>query len=251
MKTPTAWLVLLLALGGASAAIALEARRAAGQDRGLAQAKQERQLLRRLQEENRKLLGQQPTAEDVRRLQDERAEALALRAKVTALRNSLADQGADAAKSRTLAADWTYSGRESPRGSFESVLWAASHADVDRLAGLLDFAEGAGPVADALFANLPPGARQEYGSAQNVIATLLAGNFPKDAAAMAELGESVIGNDAQLSFRIEHAVGTSRTNLYKFRRSGDGWRLLVPASVMADYEKTLVGAPVSADGPNP
>jgi hypothetical protein len=251
MKTPTAWLVLLLALGGASVTIAVEAKRAAEQDRGLAKAKQERQSLRRLQEENRKLLGQQPTAEEVRRLQDEGAEARALQARVKALRNSLAEKGEDGAKSQTPAAQWTYTGRESPRGSFESVLWAASHADVDRLAGLLDFAEGAGPVADALFANLPPAARQEYGSAQKVIATLLAGNFPKDAAAMTNLGESVTGNDAQLSFRIDHADGTSRTNLYKFRRSGDGWRLLVPASVMADYEKTLAGAPVSADGPNP
>ncbi len=251
MKTPTAWLVLLLAVGGASVAIAVEARRVAERDRGLAKARQERQFLRRLQEENRKLLGQQLTAEDIRRLQDERAEARALQAKVKALRNSLAEKGSDDPKSRTLAAEWTYSGRESPRGSFESVLWAASHADVDRLAGLLDFAAGAGPVADALFANLPPAARQEYGSAQKVIATLLAGNFPKDAAAMTDLGESVTGNDAQLSFRIEHADGTSRTNLYQFRRSGDGWRLLVPASVMADYEKTLAGAPASAEGPSP
>jgi hypothetical protein len=146
-----------------------------------------------------------------------------------------------------LAAEWSYAGRDSPRKSFESVLWAASHADVDRLAGLLDFAAGAGAVADALYANLPPAARQEYGSAQKVVATLLAGSFPKDAAAMTDLGESVTGTEAQLSFRIEHADGTSKTNLYQFRRSDDGWRLIVPASVMADYAKTLVGTQVSAD----
>ncbi len=242
--------MLLLALLATSVAIAVDGWRAGEQNRALAKVKLERQLLRRLQEENQKLRGQQPTPEDIRRLQDDHAEALRLRAKVKALRNALAEKGGDE-KGRTLAAEWTYSGRESPRGSFESVLWAASHADVERLAGLIDFAAGAGPVADALFANLPPAARQEYGSAQKVVATLVAGSFPKDAAAMTVLGENISGADAQLAFRIDHADGTVRTNLYQFRRSGDGWRLLVPTSVMADYEQTLVGAPASADGPPP
>ncbi len=251
MKKPTAWLLFLLVLGVASASITFEMRRAAELDRLLAKAKQERLFRRRLQEENRKLLGQQLSGGELRRLQDERAEALALQARVKAMRIILGEQGATEAKNRALAAEWTYAGRESPRGSFESVLWAASHADVDRLAGLLDFAAGAGPVAATLFNSLPPATQEEYGNAQKVVATLLAGSFPKDAAAMTVLGEHVTGTSAQLSFRIEHTDGTSRTNLYQFRRSEDGWRLLVPVSVMADYEKTLVGAPAPAEGPAP
>jgi hypothetical protein len=135
--------------------------------------------------------------------------------------------------------------------AFESVLWAASHGEVDRLAGLLDFGAEAHSTADALFEQLPAVAQGEYGSAQKVIATLVAGNFPKDASAMTLLRGSESKQDAQLTLRLDHGDGTSTTNIYRFQQAEDGWKLLVPASVMAGYQRALVGEPSASENSPP
>jgi hypothetical protein len=220
---------------------AVEGHRSKARVHDLALATRQRDRLRRVQDENRRLREQELTAEERDRLQAMHDEAEALRARINALKASLQASGGNGTLGPTLSADWVYAGRATPRASFESVLWTASRGDVDQLASLLDFDGEARGAAEAIFGNLPPDSRSEYPSAQKVVATLLSASFPKDASAMTPVGARVDGHDALLSFRVDHADGTSRTNVYHFRQETDGWRLLVPASVMADYEKMLAG----------
>ena len=47
--------------------------------------------------------------------------------------------------------------------------------------------------------------------------------------------------DAELEMRVDHSSGGPRTNSFDFRRSEEGWQLIVPASVIEGYEKTVAG----------
>jgi len=135
-----------------------------------------------------------------------------------------------------------YAGRADARAAIESVVWAASRGDVEHLAELLGFAPDVRPLAEAMFAQLPAASREEYGSPEKVVATLMAGSFPKDAASLTLFDGRTWGQDATVSMTVGHADGRSRTNTYLFHRSEDGWQLMVPASVLAGYAKTLTGA---------
>jgi hypothetical protein len=45
--------------------------------------------------------------------------------------------------------------------------------------------------------------------------------------------------DASVVMAVSHADGGSKTNLFRLHNTSDGWQLLIPASVMKDYEETL------------
>jgi hypothetical protein len=243
MKTSSAWIACLLALVAATSSVGLGKQRAARQAAALDQARQQTLRLRRLQEENRRLTGGQLSPEDRTRLEREHAEMEALRERVVSLQRELDEDDTRKEDGPFPATEWAYAGRATPKASFESVLWAAAHGEIDRLASLLDLDGDARASVDALFGRLPPASQQEYGSPQRVVATLVAGNFPKDASAMTLLRAEKSGQAAQLAVRLDHADGTSRTHIYQFRQAADGWQLVVPPGVLAGYEKALQGGP--------
>lgn len=247
MKVSTAWVVCLVVLIAAAAAIRPEKQRAARQALALAAAGRETLYHEKLRQEGLRLNGGQLPADERSRLMREHADLEALRSRVAALQRQTDDNGATKRSTPIPAADWAYAGRASPVSTFESVLWAASHGDVDRLAGLLDFSAEARAGAEAIFERLPPAARQQYGSADRVIATLLAGGFPKDASAMTMIADSQGEKAAALTIRVDHSEGQFHQNVYQFSRASEGWQLVVPADVMADYERILADGPPSSE----
>lgn len=240
MRTRT-WSVCLLVYAGLACAVSVESWRARNLTHELDLAAGTGQRLRALREENRTLERSAIDPMELERLKAEQSEVESLTAEIKALRE--AEQGAapKPGSRRTLVSDCVYAGRKTPGSSFESVLWAASRGNVDQLSDLIDLTGKARETADALFNNLPPASRQEYSNPRKVVATLLAASFPKDAVATSSVGERESANDAYLSIQVEHAEGKARLNLYHFRKEEDGWRLLVPEGVMADFEKTLTG----------
>ncbi len=247
MKASSAWIACLLVLIAVAAALTIEKQRSTRQALALAAARRQTLNLQRLRQEGQRLIGEQLPADERSRLEREHADLEAVRARVAALQKEIGENKARKDVSPVPAADWAYAGRASPLATFESVLWTASHGDVDRLASLLDFATDARTRAEALFDRLPPAAQQQYGSAQKVIAMLLAGSFPKDASAMTMMGDSQGEQGAALTIRIDHSDGVFHQNVYQFSRAPDGWQLVVPTSVMADYEKTLAASPQAPD----
>jgi hypothetical protein len=198
-----------------------------------------------LRAENLRLESAQLSDAERRRLESQHAEVDSLRARLNDLKR-VNDESAGSPVQ--LAKDWTYAGRATPRSTIESVLWAASRSDTDRLTNLVGFPPELRAQADAMFAHLPETSQQEYGSPEKVVATLLAGSFPRDAQASQVFVDRQYGEeDASITMALTHSDGQSRTNLFRFHNTPDGWQLLIPASVMKDYEKTLLGEPQPSD----
>jgi hypothetical protein len=230
---------------------------AAGRMSALAHARQLSSELRRLRDEYRQLAARQEPTEERQELEFNQAELERLRSRLTMLKKHAAPLGdGDATNERaapqTVAAeDWIYAGRATPAAAIESVLWAASRGDVDHLADLLGFTDDVRGRAEAVFSRLPPSSQQEYGSPEKVVATLLAGSFPKAATAMT-IVDGVPGElDAQISMRVDHSSGGPRTNEFYFHHAQNGWQLIVPASVMEGYEKTVLGDQQSPEPDSP
>jgi hypothetical protein len=201
-----------------------------------------------LEKENDRLRLVQISGEERDRLIASRAEAASLRRRIAELLRAGPDGEKTADSSVVEARDWAYRGRSNPKATIESVLWAASHGDVERLAPLLGFSPEIRPDADAMFARLPEASQQEYGSPEKVVATLLAGSFPGNANSMKLFDEAQFGDqDAAIPITVSHSDGTSRTNVFRFHKAADGWQLLVPASVMQSYASTLLGGQGTAE----
>jgi hypothetical protein len=115
------------------------------------------------------------------------------------------------------------------------------------LAALLGFAPEVREQVDAMFARLPEASQKEFGSAENVIATMLAGSFPKDASSVNILADHQWGEDAGIAMAVDRSAGGSRVNQYRLHHTPDGWQLMVPASVVAGYEQTLMADAQPAD----
>ena len=200
----------------------------------------------RLLRERTALQARQVSAEDLPSLMAAGAEAQAIRARLAARTRKPPEAGTGPAEPFTdsepvAAGSWADAGQATPRSALMSVLWAASHGDVDRLADLLEFSGATRVEAEAFFAQLPLAAQQEYGSPERVVATLLAGNFPKDATEATYNGGGGNAESAYASLSIDHSAGETRTNVYALELTASGWRLQVPSAVLAGYERILQG----------
>jgi hypothetical protein len=239
---------LLGAMAIATSILVMRAERNAAAQALVLRNEQEHSVeLERLQDEHRRLSTGQLSAAEREQLEFKRVELEGLRAMLLALKQRAAIAEADKTDDNNVtpeilpSAQWIYAGRATPRSVIMSVLWSASHGDVDHLADLLGFTDDIRSKADAMFSQLPAASQQEYGSPERVIATLLAGSFPKNATAMTIVDDHTGDQEAELAMRIDHSSGGPRTNSFDFRRSLDGWQLMVPWSVMDGYAKTMAG----------
>jgi len=246
--------VLFLASAAATAAVIAHGQRESARQ-ALAAARQLNLRLVRLKEDNRQMEAGRMSAEERSRLLSRKAEAEAARLRLGELqRADAAEEAASDSNSdqATLPVGaWTYAGRASPQAALRSVVWAATHGDVERLSDLLGFSPDVRAQADALFAQLPAASQQEFGGPERVVATLLAGSFPKDASALTVLGGTRFGEGAVVVLRIDHSDGQSRTNGFHLQRAPGGWQLMVPASVMASYARALTEGQPSPEGSDP
>lgn len=248
--TRGAWFCCIAATFSAMFVVQQGRNDAARQAGALANARRQNLNLHGLENENRQWEATQLTADEAMRLQERHSEADALRSRLLELRRKAqeekaAESEASPARSAIPASAWAYLGRATPKDAIQSVLWAASHGDVDRLAELLTFGPEERAQAEAMFSQLPSEAQANYGNAQKVVATLVAGNFPRDASSMTIVQTNEGDMDAAVSMDVAHAAGDAamRNNIFRFRRDNDGWQLLVPSTVLASYEKMLQADP--------
>lgn len=132
----------------------------------------------------------------------------------------------------------TNKGRNTPEAATETALWAATGGDVETLAGSMTFNAEGRARADQWFASLSPEVRQQYGSAEKVIALLIA----RDAANLT--GMQVIGqkeltaNDTAVRIRFASEGNTKDDNLV-MHRTNDGWRMLLNDKAVESMAKKL------------
>ncbi|MES2696293.1 MAG: hypothetical protein V4773_22670 [Verrucomicrobiota bacterium] len=140
----------------------------------------------------------------------------------------------------TPTAQLRNAGRATPQAATETALWAATGGDVDALAGSLTFNDAGRARADQWFASLSDATRNQYGSAEKVIALLIA----KDAAGLT--GMQVLGqkeltaDDVALRIRFASEDKTKDDNLV-MHRTADGWRMLLNDQVVDSMAKKLGG----------
>jgi hypothetical protein len=239
-----AWLLPIAAALAVSLLAARIHARAAAQTSALSDERRQNLELRRLRDENRRLSSGQLSDGERRQLEAAQAEEDALRARLAALQGKATVPAApDVEPSELSSKDWANAGRETPRAAIESVLWAASRGDVEHLAALLGFKPDVREQVDAMFSKLPEASQRSFGSAEAVIATMLAGNFPKDASSMKILADHQWGEDAAIAMSVGHSDGGNRVNQFTFHRAADGWQLMVPASVIEGYQEMLTSDP--------
>jgi hypothetical protein len=194
-----------------------------------------------LRAENEKLALRTTAAGEQDRLQDAQAEIARLRAELAEVKRKPAPRPVPV----SLPSDeWKLAGRATPRAAFESVLWAANHQEIDRLAGLLNFDTKTRTQMDTFFAKLPEETRAQYGSPEKIVATMMAANMPADVSAISELGSATGPDETTVLMRIQRNDGTQKTTYFKFQRATDGWQMTVPLNILHDYERELTNTSV-------
>jgi hypothetical protein len=256
----TKWTLGLLAAGlGILGVVVLVQRQTATRLRAEADdLRRQNRTLADLRAEHERLSGQQIPADELQRLRDDHEAIRRLHSEIDDLKNRpIAPAPVAPASSVALvpASAWKNAGRATPAAAFESVLWAATHGDVDALIGMLDFrAGGADRKLEELFAGLPAEVRAQYGSPEKMFATLLAGQIPPAVAAMGVVPQEDPGakNVSKINVHLEGPGGRQKDMTYGFVRYPDGWRFAILSVMVASYAQLLpsaTAAPASASEP--
>jgi hypothetical protein len=179
----------------------------------------------------------------------ERGELARLRAEVSVLKVRTQElalavkQGAAGSGPLNLvpASGWKNAGRSSPEAAAESFLWASDSGDLEVLANSILLDAAAREKAAAILARLPESTRPTYDTPEKLVALLLARDT--DARAMQVLGANTAGDDALVSLRLQKDDGKTKDEGYQFRRTTDGWRLVVPGKAVDKLGKKLADPP--------
>lgn len=177
-----------------------------------------------------------------------RAELAGLEHAVANLAQSNQHDGTSADFSSPSPKQWTNVGNATPRAAFESVVWSAVNGDVDTLASLIAFDSAGRAHAEELFARLPESARASSQSPEKILATLLALRLPQDLTAARVTQSEEANGEARLHLHLEHEGGTTKDANFYFNRGPNGWRLIVPATIVDNYQRMLANAPDTTAG---
>jgi hypothetical protein len=205
----------------------------------IALLRDENRQIAQLRAENAKLVAAQPPVAELERLQADRTAVVQLRAEIEKLKagvdereralNSPAAIAKPTAESTALpmvpANSWKNAGRATPSAAVETVMWAASHGEVDLLASMLSFEPEIRRSVDNFFAAIPESMRAQYGTVERLVAQSMAKDVPL---AMRVDTEKLGGSDrAEVVVRLQNKDGATQAPL-ALRRGDEGWRLAVP-----------------------
>lgn len=189
-------------------------------------------------------------------LRSKLAEALRLRpAEAIAITSVPAPPGAPLQLGEWRSSrEWKNEGQSTARAAIGTFLWATTGGDVAAVASTLAFDEAARKKAQALFASLPPAARQAFPSPEALVASLMVAAVPDTAAQLSwfhqrdgdhvsvglllRLPEAPITMGAPIVAGKDNRPATfARTGVNRFtslslQRSPAGWQVVVPASAI-------------------
>lgn len=179
----------------------------------------------------------------------DRTELTGMRAEINQLKNRTQDlaqaisRGPSGSTPLNLmpASGWKNAGKDTPSAAAESFMWAAGSGDLNVLANSIVLDPSAREKANEILARMPQATRDEYNTPEKLIALFLAREG--DARAMQILGESTAGDDALVNLRLQKDDGKTKEEGYQFRRTGDGWRLVVPGKAVDKFGKKLTEPP--------
>jgi len=128
-------------------------------------------------------------------------------------------------------ATWKNRGRGSPEAAMETMLWAASGGNLDALKETLSINDETRAKAEELLTTLPGTARSQYSTPEDLLAVVIAGNVPLDSAQLVAR-QQIDADHVTEYLRLKNADGITRQVYLSLDQSPDGWRLVVPSSVV-------------------
>lgn len=247
--------LLGLTLGGA---LLSSQHRSADLRRDVAALRLQAEELRRLEAERARLLATRPDPDKLAALRADRAALERVRSELTALQTAVArlPNARTGEPAMIPAAQWTNAGRATPAATVETLLWSGRNGEVDRLSSLLAFDEPVLDQARSLFERLPAEAKLRHGSPERLVALLTARDATYEAmqiAATTPIGDVGLKRlqEAQpevtgmvvLQARIQNTGQPARIKTLVLREQADGWRLVVPAAAIENYAAQIARTP--------
>ena len=207
----------------------------------------------RLSADHRRLLARQVSPAELERLRADRIavskmlneiEAMKRRtvtmAQATVVRNSAVREKPPVASLQgepVAAARWQNAGQASPAAAFQTALWASAAGDLEALTRVLEFDAETRGKASELFAQLPVALRGELGTAERLIALLIAKDIPSGSAQILVQYQSA--TDEKIAARVVDEAGKPKQLLLSMRAIGDSWHMVVPGKVVESYAVSL------------
>jgi len=111
------------------------------------------------------------------------------------------------------------------------VLWAASGGDLDVLKETLSINDETRAKAEEMLMTLPGAARSQYPTPEDLLAVVVAGNVPLDKVQLVAR-QQIDADHVTEYLRLKNADGITRQVYLSLDQSPDGWRLVVPSSVV-------------------
>lgn len=139
------------------------------------------------------------------------------------------------------AEGWADAGQAAPVATLESVLWASRGGEVERLGQLLNLDGTARQAAAELYAALPSKAKIEFGTPEQLVATMVSAEMPDDYTAFGIM-PITDGKDrptATLIVRVEDASGGQSDLALSFQHSDSGWKMNVPAKAIQRFAASI------------
>ena len=135
---------------------------------------------------------------------------------------------------------WRNAGYATPVAAVETALWAAAGGDTDVLMGSIVLDEGAQRKAAELLAGLPVETRTRYAKPEELVAFMAAKDVPLDGARIFAVKEQE-GDTQKATVQLRNAAGSVRQVHIELKKTGEGWRLVMPESAVDRYAAQLKG----------
>lgn len=221
-------------------------------------SEEQRQDLARLHLENERLAAARPSAElregrrsqfaEMQRLRTDLAAHLESRKRKaeSPIPSQYVPRGlpADLPAGERAADQLRQAGTASPSAVAETLCWALNAGDRRSLGELVALSGDAAKKADELYAGLPPAQRAEFGTPERMIAAMLAAGTPiAKLEIFEEIGRADSPDWAMARVRVTYADGGKKESAVITLKTPEGWRWLVPPSVIARFAPTLQGKP--------
>lgn len=169
--------------------------------------------------------------------------------------------------------DWKNCGQATPAATVETTLWAAAGGDVATFKRLIVLSDQTRAAADALLARLPPEARAQFASAEDLVASYSMARVPLGEAQAVWFNQSgpndatvavFLKNPATPTGAVDFTPATpasvdkrappqappdheTSTAYLALRRGANGWQLVVPPQAVDQIAKPL-GSPATPSG---
>jgi RNA polymerase sigma factor (sigma-70 family) len=160
--------------------------------------------------------------------------------------------GADASQIGGMipASAWHFRGTATAAEALESYLWAVDRVDVDATAKTIGFGKYR-PKVDVYFSSLSQEIQKQFGTPEQLWAEVLTGSphtSPVTAySVLSEIPDSSLpGNYLSLDVQVTKANGKTEQGDMLFEQTPDGWRRVLPLTLIAPMPKLFPTAAVPA-----